>query len=804
MADKHKSKSLQERHPQAKPELYAPVPDKEAEAGTENTQIKDTCKGGIELEPGSKPDRKPDEKRPDVLEKSPYTASVLGGQSDSTAQQPEQSFADLMYEQINNVLGGNSRSQFLCLTIPGQPLLADDFAYDYKNSKVKGPVVEANESKLVNKLFDPCRLTGADNGLTLPHQYRTALDMLAPMLNGKLAEAKNKLRQLLLTRYDYDFKDGSKKEYTLQEVFFKLYDEWIQAKEKWAEDQNTMKQQLMADGANYSDEYLAWYEQNAECRIGELNEKLAKVITVFTPNDMLILEGVLDSGSGAQLQEARQTLLNVQKLTPDGGTVYPVKLNPANWFEMLSTSFTPADLLQDPDVLAMQLQSLSVNRIRINERIDSLSSLVPAEEDVADSREKLKTAKNALGEAQKNLLDTYGNGIKEAVQTLFDLAPLFEGGAVPAEIILKLLKGKKLASGKTAAELAKDLSATLAQAITVQRDYTQAVQNLSDAAAKEVELRNLSSLRQLLFPLREKLKLLNAQIRDIQTQIQISASMRPQPDENGKVTDPNPDKSGVTPHTVPEGYTQVVISASASQVDQSSESVSHASAVSGGAAFWFAGASLSADETVSHFSSQMNDSQASVQIGMNVAKVGIEREWFRPEVFYLTKDMFNLTTQRISPNPQTPYTSMDDARLKDMAGGMVFPCYPTAFVVARDISVKIVSDTTISSEFADSVKEHASAGGGFLFFSGSGSSSNSFSETCAHVSSTSNSVTVRFSTPQIIGYYMEATAPDQSTYLDDVSGSAQAGYVSIAEFVEKYRIMLEEMNHNKRSGRQFL
>lgn len=188
----------------------------------------------------------------------------------------------------------------------------------------------------------------------------------------------------------------------------------------------------------------------------------------------------------------------------------------------------------------------------------------------------------------------------------------------------------------------------------------------------------------------------------------------------------------------------------------------------------------------------------------HVAKVGIEREWFRPEVFYLTKDMFNLTTQRISPNPQTPYTSMDDARLKDMAGGMVFPCYPTAFVVARDISVKIVSDTTISSEFADSVKEHASAGGGFLFFSGSGSSSNSFSETCAHVSSTSNSVTVRFSTPQIIGYYMEATAPDQSTYLDDVSGSAQAGYVSIAEFVEKYRIMLEEMNHNKRSGRQFL
>lgn len=44
--------------------------------------------------------------------------------------------------------------------------------------------------------------------------------------------------------------------------------------------------------------------------------------------EMKILEGILDSGSGAELQEARQTLNNTQKLTPEGGYIYPVKFNP--------------------------------------------------------------------------------------------------------------------------------------------------------------------------------------------------------------------------------------------------------------------------------------------------------------------------------------------------------------------------------------------------------------------------------------------------------------------------------------------
>ena len=153
-------------------------------------------------------------------------SSIQDNGGASLASEP---FIDLLYNQIESVIGGENPNQFLCLTLPGQALTAKDFAYDYKNNAEKGPMVEANESRLANKLFDPCRVTGGDNGMTLPYQYRSALDTLTPKLNEKIAKAKNQLRELLLTPYPYDFGDENTKSYTLQEVFYRLYDDYVAA-----------------------------------------------------------------------------------------------------------------------------------------------------------------------------------------------------------------------------------------------------------------------------------------------------------------------------------------------------------------------------------------------------------------------------------------------------------------------------------------------------------------------------------------------------------------------------------------------
>lgn len=174
---------------------------------------------------GSKGDTDPKDNPQPATKDDPKSNIQSDNSGASLTNEP---FIDLIYNQIDSIIGGENPNQFLCLTLPGQVLTAKDFAYDYKNNAEKGPTVEANES-------------------------RSALDTLTPKLNEKIAKAKNQLRELLLTPYPYDFGDGDTKTYTLQEVFYRLYDEYVAAEQAWTEKQNKKKETLRKTYPNILD-----------------------------------------------------------------------------------------------------------------------------------------------------------------------------------------------------------------------------------------------------------------------------------------------------------------------------------------------------------------------------------------------------------------------------------------------------------------------------------------------------------------------------------------------------------------------
>ena len=87
------------------------------------------------------------------------------------------SFADELYAAVNDVIGGDNPQQFFCMGLPGTALEQHQYTYDVEHNELKPPLVEANESKLVNKLFDACRMTASDNGRQLQTQFKTALDI---------------------------------------------------------------------------------------------------------------------------------------------------------------------------------------------------------------------------------------------------------------------------------------------------------------------------------------------------------------------------------------------------------------------------------------------------------------------------------------------------------------------------------------------------------------------------------------------------------------------------------------------------
>lgn len=490
----------------------------------------------------------------------------------------------------------------------------------------------------------------------------------------------------------------------------------------------------------FNDAYLEWYETVAESNINAINEKLSKVISVFTPNDMKILEEIFDSGSGAELQQARQTLTNTQKLTPDGGYVYPVKFNPTNWFELLDKSFTLIDLLKPPDVLSAQLQSLSSRRMKLNERIADISEQIPDKSAIKEAQKKVSDAKSALDTVQSGLITTYGNGIKSLLDTVFDIAPLFEEGAIPANIIAKLASDVGTLDENDVSGLINDINKVTAKSFNAQQELVNASQTLADASAKAVETQNLANLKSMLSLLSEQLDEINAQITEIQTQIQLAAVTQPASDTStGKDTYKDVTKAAVTSTSVTEGYTKIKITADASTLEKSTHSLFGSSTF--GSSFRFCDPRWGNSSLCSLLYRFLNITDTSINIGMNIAKVGIERKWFfDTAVFDLTKDI--------------------------EAGDSVFPCYPAAMVIARDISIELISKTSIPSEFTEAIENYAASWE-------------------AYAVSADNTVTLKFVTPQIIGYY-----------LDDTSGYSQADYVTIFKFVEDYKKMFKAMNKN--------
>ena len=136
------------------------------------------------------------------------------------------------------------------------------------------------------------------------------------------------------------------------------------------------------DNAAQQNEYLTWYQTIAEGYLESLNEQYSKILAVFSPNDMKIIEGILDSGSGAELEEARETLQNVRKSNPNGGYIYHVTLSPENWFELLDNSFTGIDLLDSPEVLSQKMYLLSNQRLTLVAQANLITEAIPDDNEI--------------------------------------------------------------------------------------------------------------------------------------------------------------------------------------------------------------------------------------------------------------------------------------------------------------------------------------------------------------------------------------------------------------------------------------
>lgn len=691
----------------------------------------------------------------------------------------QKDFTAQFYDEVNNVIGGDNPNQKLILLLPGIALTKEDFEYDYKNHAEKGPTVEANESRLANKLYDPCHICGGDNGRMLPHQYKSALDALTPKLNPEIAKSKNTLRDLLLTKYPYKFNTdtaSSEKEVnTFQEVFFRLYDEYVNKLEEWSKEQSRKKDELTKefapslDAASSDEErkalntqlnnrYLQWYEDNAYSALNAVNQKMSKLLSVFSENDMKIIEGILDSGSGAELQEARATMRNLRKLTPDGGYIYPVKFNPTNWFELLDTSFKPGiDLLDSPTVIYEKLHNLMQRKRSVTSKLAAMKNLIPEDEALKAAAEELETAEAEYAKAFQAMDEAGKKALGETAETAIKLVTgicLLPTKAGAKELIESVVKPYVLGDdgllqtmqtqGKSVADAVSQLNAEL-------NTYTEAL-------SKSVALNNRTQLVAARDALQAELEEIDAQIKELGTSAEYSESMNYSGEISGQAT--------------PEGFMFFYLNHKKRDTHTESKEKITVSTNGKSKGFWIFKKKNTTTTTNTDFEQLCELEDTEIEIAMNIAKIGIEREWFNPGVFVLSDDMYHLTTKPISKPFETPNYNPND---------YIFPCFPVAMLLARDVTIKLnVSSVSDFNKVHTAVSE-ASTSKSYVFYnSGSGSkttskmSENTAGEECM-------SIIIKIPTPQIIGYYLESTPEDKS---DKYNASADID--NIRTFVEAY------------------
>lgn len=316
----------------------------------------------------------------------------------------------------------------------------------------------------------------------------------------------------------------------------------------------------------------------------------------------------------------------------------------------------------------------------------------------------------------------------------------------------------------------------------------------NNQAIKEAEVKLENANRALLkYSMRaSEAKAKDTQLKDDELRSQIFRLEKEAERLREILKNPKPDKSGhdiaLTPNAKKskQRFQDVVVSIDTSTEtrEQHLHTTSHTVRYRTG--FWIFSHSVSRTVTKTTVETDIKKSHKGIKIGMKAMKVTLNRGgWFDPSIFKSTDGMYRFFegTSKISkgntPTNNTKsiydlskeyWAGKDDediyntlkAGLDDLNKDTLFPAYPIAFIVAKDITIKMKMGEH-AEKFGKHVKDTLTqANAGIFCFSINGSGQSSPSNESAYVGTKDGYIIIRIPTPQIIGWYLQPVAEDKS------------------------------------------
>ena len=663
---------------------------------------------------------------------------------------------DQIYDKLLEVFPINDE-QLFCMEFPGRVLNENDYAYDtdsaYATLTKPQPVVEA-EFRLTDDLFDVAGLVGGPSGRKMATSYDAALNLLAPKYpeDSAFDEDKSEIRKWLTEQITISI-DGQETTGSRMELYELLYQNYLNAKGDWAEEKTEQLNAAMQadDPEEALEAYSRWLAREAPIKDAEQETLFADLVVRGYYHKIRHLLSLLDiTTEGGELEAAKEDMRNSSMSSLDESeTIYPVNLQPSDWFRSLNTDFKPQDLLLSPDYLRDQLV-LKVQQMEdLQLQYAMLESLQTGDAD--ELQDAVDKAYEDYQNAQTALIQNFGNATVQLAEIYFDQQNKKKEAAVKGDFDDLL---DSYASGPLTDDQWDQLVELQNEAIEAQQNLTTASKVLSDLQMEQAAASTTDS-EQGLLSLQSRMNSLQLEIDDLRS-ILLSASYD---DSDNLAIDDIP----IVPDSMPPAgqFMDITLSYSGSTDYATSSLSSGASNTNFSVDVIFGSASGTSSKSWSDFSARHNMQNTDIEIGMRVTKVTIDRGWFNPQIFGMTADMFRVDGSDelvISDGIIDP--SVIES-IKDYKTPL-FAAYPMAFIVAKDVTMKFKFTADFTDEDKETFKSSSSTSGGFLCFGASGSKSTSSTSQSYYHATEDQALIMKIPGPQILGWYLQSVEKDES------------------------------------------
>ncbi|MGN1167800.1 MAG: hypothetical protein ACI4S2_15385 [Lachnospiraceae bacterium] len=708
---------------------------------------------------------------------------------------------DLIYEKVNDLLGAGD--QLFTMEFPARPLNQNTYRYNADgvySMLTKPAVITEAEFELSDALYDTAPIVQSGNGEKLSTVYSSLLNNYVPKMDFLKAFVTDKehLRKWLLTEVpDISFDENNKPvssetKISRMELCKKLYGIYLGERNKWYKEKNERFNDSKDDAAKLED-YAKWVSSEGLVRDEELNNLFNDAVVRGNYHEVMTILGFLNVESPAEtLEKTKQNMRACEKRSLDGsGLVYPVQFQPTDWFKALTPNLHPKDLTMSAEALVAEYKAKKKALKNLEKRLTELEEGEISSEEMERRKDRAASAKATLAQAEKNSMEKYGNGALEAFrmviklyQTVADPAAQFETAIGEIEKVRQDPTQELSGLNKQLYGLLEDCSD---QALNAMKENFKQICELTaaaeDAVAAQAEyaasqVQNTASLKQNIL----------SQISDIRDDIDyltplVSGTLSEEVSPSGDVPSNTDEeaKSALLPATSGEPsdntFMDVILTSESIQKKSAEASSSSASSDSWKVSGWFYSAGHNSSSS-SASQQQANEADTSrIEIGFRIMKVSIDRgQWFSPNVFKMTQNFYRLSESRCAPginkdDIRNAIAKTDaDAQLKKLLTysadnkqcSYLLPSYPTAFVIAKDITIRVKVEHDELQENKDYIESQSSTAGGFFGFSATSASSSKNCSESSYVGERNDYIYIRIPGPQILGWFQQLVPLDVS------------------------------------------